>query len=155
MEEFKRLKGFNEIQNKLIKRKRGEKVRYSDEILNEVRENSDIVEVISQYVHLKRSGRNYFGLCPVHNEKSPSYSELILKKSEIEDLENYLWFFTKNWPSLYEIADELENSGELAIGEITVSKDLLNISKEIVGASGKKVDILQSENLDVIVEVIR
>lgn len=54
-----------------------------------------------------------------------------------------------------EIADELENSGELAIGEITVSKDLLNISKEIVGASGKKVDILQSENLDVIVEVIR
>lgn len=54
-----------------------------------------------------------------------------------------------------EIADELENSGELAIGEITVGKDLLNISKEIVGASGKKVDILQSENLDVIVEVIR
>ena len=54
-----------------------------------------------------------------------------------------------------EIADELENSGELAIGDITVGKDLLNISKEIVGASGKKVDILQSENLDVIVEVIR
>ena len=51
--------------------------------------------------------------------------------------------------------NELENSGELAIGEITVGKDLLNISKEIVGASGKKVDILQSENLDVIVEVIR
>ena len=49
-------------------------MRYSDEILNEVRENSDIVEVISQYVHLKRSGRNYFGLCPFHNEKSPSFS---------------------------------------------------------------------------------
>ena len=48
-------------------------MRYSDEILNEVRENSDIVEVISQYVHLKRSGRNYFGLCPFHNEKSPSF----------------------------------------------------------------------------------
>ena len=37
-------------------------MRYNDEILNEVRENNDIVEVISQYVHLKRSGRNYFGL---------------------------------------------------------------------------------------------
>lgn len=49
-------------------------MRYSDEILNEVRENSDIVEVISQYVHLKRSGRSYFGLCPFHNEKSPSFS---------------------------------------------------------------------------------
>ncbi len=49
-------------------------VRYSDEILEEIRENNDIVEVISQYVHLKRSGRNYFGLCPFHNEKSPSFS---------------------------------------------------------------------------------
>lgn len=49
-------------------------MRYSDEILNEVKESNDIVEVISQYVHLKRSGRNYFGLCPFHNEKSPSFS---------------------------------------------------------------------------------
>ena len=42
-------------------------MRYSDEILNEVRENNDIVEVISQYVHLKRSGRNYFGLLQYQN----------------------------------------------------------------------------------------
>ena len=49
-------------------------MRYSDEILNEIKENNDIVEIISQYVHLKRSGRNYFGLCPFHNEKSPSFS---------------------------------------------------------------------------------
>lgn len=49
-------------------------MRYSDEILDEVKSSNDIVEVISQYVHLKRSGRNYFGLCPFHNEKSPSFS---------------------------------------------------------------------------------
>jgi len=49
-------------------------VRYSDEILSNVKDSNDIVEVISQYVHLKRSGRNYFGLCPFHNEKSPSFS---------------------------------------------------------------------------------
>lgn len=48
--------------------------RYSEEILNEVRQSNDIVDVISQYVHLKRSGRNFFGLCPFHNEKSPSFS---------------------------------------------------------------------------------
>ena len=48
--------------------------RYSDEILNEIRQSNDIVDVISQYVHLKRSGRNYFGLCPFHSEKSPSFS---------------------------------------------------------------------------------
>ena len=49
-------------------------LRYSDEIIEEVRQTNDIVDIISQYVHLKRSGRNYFGLCPFHNEKSPSFS---------------------------------------------------------------------------------
>ena len=49
-------------------------VRYSDEIIDEVRQTNDIVDIISQYVHLKRSGRNFFGLCPFHNEKSPSFS---------------------------------------------------------------------------------
>lgn len=49
-------------------------MRYSDEIIEEVKQSNDIVEVISQYVHLKRSGRNFFGLCPFHNEKSPSFS---------------------------------------------------------------------------------
>ena len=48
--------------------------RYSEEIIEEVRQANDIVDVISQYVHLKRSGRNFFGLCPFHNEKSPSFS---------------------------------------------------------------------------------
>ena len=49
-------------------------VQYSDELLNEIKSRNDIVDVISQYVALKRSGRNYFGLCPFHNEKSPSFS---------------------------------------------------------------------------------
>ena len=49
-------------------------MRYSDELLEEVRSRNDIIDVISQYVVLKRSGRNYFGLCPFHNEKSPSFS---------------------------------------------------------------------------------
>ena len=49
-------------------------IRYSDEIIEEVRQNNDIVDIISQYVHLTRKGRNYFGLCPFHTEKSPSFS---------------------------------------------------------------------------------
>ena len=49
-------------------------MRYSEETIEEVRQANDIVDVISQYVHLKRSGRNFFGLCPFHNEKSPSFS---------------------------------------------------------------------------------
>mgnify|MGYP005759055995 FL=1 len=49
-------------------------LRYSDEIIEEIRQNNDVVDIISQYVHLTRKGRNYFGLCPFHNEKSPSFS---------------------------------------------------------------------------------
>lgn len=49
-------------------------IRYSDELIEEVSRSNDIVDVISQYVHLKRKGRNYFGVCPFHNEKSPSFS---------------------------------------------------------------------------------
>lgn len=49
-------------------------VRYSEELIEEIRSNNDIVDVISQYVILKRSGRSFFGLCPFHKEKSPSFS---------------------------------------------------------------------------------
>lgn len=43
-------------------------------MIEEVREKNDIVDVISQYVSLKKKGSSYFGLCPFHNEKSPSFS---------------------------------------------------------------------------------
>lgn len=48
-------------------------MRYSDEIIEEIREKNDIVDVISQHVQLKKKGNTYFGLCPFHNEKSPSF----------------------------------------------------------------------------------
>jgi len=47
---------------------------YGDDIIEEVRSRNDIVDLISSYVPLKRKGSSYFGLCPFHNEKSPSFS---------------------------------------------------------------------------------
>ena len=54
---------------------------------------------------------------PISNEE---YSGKILKKSEIEDLENYLWYFTKNWPSIYEVTNKEGNLELRIVGETTI-----------------------------------
>ena len=54
---------------------------------------------------------------PISNEE---YSEKILKKSEIEDLENYLWYFTKDWASIYEITDQEGNLSLQIVGETAI-----------------------------------
>ncbi len=48
--------------------------RIGDDKIEEIRSRSDIVEVIGAHVRLKRAGRNFVGLCPFHNEKTPSFS---------------------------------------------------------------------------------
>ena len=48
--------------------------RIPQEIINRINDTADIVEIVSKYVDLKQRGRNFFGLCPFHNEKTPSFS---------------------------------------------------------------------------------
>ena len=47
---------------------------YSEDIIEQVRTENDIVDGIGDYLKLQKKGSSYFGLCPFHNEKSPSFS---------------------------------------------------------------------------------
>ena len=47
---------------------------YSEDLVEDIRSSSDIVDVISSYIKLERKGNSFFGLCPFHNEKTPSFS---------------------------------------------------------------------------------
>ncbi|WHI58705.1 DNA primase [Mammaliicoccus lentus] len=49
-------------------------MRIEQETINEIREKNDILDVVSEYVKLEKRGRNYIGLCPFHDEKTPSFS---------------------------------------------------------------------------------
>lgn len=61
--------------NNSMTRNGGERVpRFQDAWLDELRARCDIVDVVSEYVHLQPKGRRYWGLCPFHNEKTPSFS---------------------------------------------------------------------------------
>ena len=46
----------------------------NNEVVNEIRNKTDIVDVISKYVNLTKKGKNYFGICPFHDDHSPSMS---------------------------------------------------------------------------------
>jgi DNA primase len=48
--------------------------RLPEELIDRIKDSSDIVEIVSEYVQLKKNGRNYVGLCPFHNENTPSFS---------------------------------------------------------------------------------
>jgi len=48
--------------------------RIPQETIDRIHDTADILDVVSRYVDLKKRGRNFFGLCPFHNEKTPSFS---------------------------------------------------------------------------------
>ena len=144
----------------IMKRKVSLMVRYSDELIDEIRNKNDIVDVISQYVTLKRSGRNFFGLCPFHNEKSPSFSVSPDKQifhcfgcgvggnvfHFIQKIENISFLDDWRGSSLhvaqikagnqeYRYIDDLR--GGDVFGENTMSKNLFKLVLEMNNAKGK------------------
>lgn len=71
---------------------------FENELIEQIKDANDIVSVVSEHVALKKRGKNYWGCCPFHNEKTPSFS-VALKRVFIialgamhqEMLLNFLW----------------------------------------------------------------
>ncbi|MDU4466190.1 MAG: CHC2 zinc finger domain-containing protein, partial [Veillonella sp.] len=47
---------------------------FENELIEQIKDANDIVSVVSEHVTLKKKGKNYWGCCPFHNEKTPSFS---------------------------------------------------------------------------------
>src|SRR5690625_5196281 len=76
--------------------------RIPDEIVDRVRQANDIVDVIGEFVQLHRQGRNFFGLCPFHDEKTPSFSVT-------QDKQIFYCFGCKKGGNVVSFLMELEN----------------------------------------------
>ena len=114
-----------------------------EEVIEKIKEQNDIVDIISENVRLKKSGRNYIGLCPFHNDKSPSFSvsqeKQIYKCFSCGEAGNVITFIMK-----YKNYTFLEAAKYLA--------DKANISLNIRGnennAVVKKKELLYKVNVD-------
>ena len=118
-------------------------MRISEEIIQKVKEENDIVDVISETVNLKRSGRNYIGLCPFHNDKSPSLSvspdKQIYKCFSCGEAGNVITFVMKQ--KNYNFIEAIKSLAERA-------NIVLHIENSKQSAVSKKKDILYKINVE-------
>ena len=114
-----------------------------EDVIEKIKEQNDIVDIISENVRLKKSGKNYTGLCPFHNDKSPSFSvstdKQIYKCFSCGEAGNVITFVMK-----YKRLTFLEAAKYLA--------DKANIPLEIAGQENNKVsrkkELLYKVNVD-------
>ncbi len=83
----------------------------------EENDNSPMFYLMKAKIEQAKKKSSKYIFVPISNEE---YSEKIYKKSEIEDLINYLWYFTKNWAQIYEVTDKDKNLSIHIVGETAI-----------------------------------
>src|SRR5690625_3040477 len=91
-----------------------------EEMIEKVRKTNDIVDVIGEHVQLKKQGRNYFGLCPFHGEKTPSFS--VTPEKQI-----FYCFGCKKGGNVFTFLMELENYSFIEAVEILAEKSGIDL----------------------------
>ena len=115
---------------------------YSDEIIEEVRERNDIVDVISSYVKLKKTGSNYVGLCPFHNEKTPSFS--VSQRKQM-----YYCFGCGAGGNVFTFLMEYENYTFVEALKFLAERAGMDLPEQQVSSYDKQLKDLRSRILDV------
>ena len=118
---------------------------YPEEIIEEVRSRNDIVDVISGYIKLKKSGNSYFGLCPFHGEKTPSFHV-------IPDRQMYHCFGCGVSGNVYTFVMEYENytfreAVEMLADRAGVALPKMEYSKEAKAEAERKNTLLEINKL--------
>ena len=86
----------------MTKEVNGLATRIPEETVNKIRQETNIADIVSQYVQLKKRGKNYFGFCPFQDEKTPSFSVA-------EEKQLYYCFSCGRGGSVFSFISEVEN----------------------------------------------
>ena len=114
--------------------------RIPDTTINEIRERIDIVDLIGRHLSLKSSGRNFVGLCPFHNEKTPSFN--VNRERQIDDGRVVLVRLTEAGAAAL---DELRCRASAALGALLVELPDSEVASLAVATEtmGRLVTLLQ------------
>ncbi len=115
---------------------------YSDDILDQVRSANDIVDVIGQSVQLKRAGSNYVGLCPFHNEKTPSFS--VSRQKQM-----YYCFGCHKGGNVITFVEEYNNMGFLEAVKFLAERAGIKLPEQELSAGERRSMNERSELLEV------
>lgn len=115
---------------------------YSDDLIEEIRSRNDIVDVISEHVKLKRKGATFFGLCPFHNEKSPSFSVTPSKQM-------YYCFGCGEGGNVYSFIMKYENDTFLEAVQTLAERAGVQLPEQDASPEEKKQAELKSQLLEI------
>ena len=111
-------------------------MKYSREVLEEVRFGNDIVDVVSSYLPLKRAGASFVGLCPFHNEKTPSFSVS-------PDRQMFYCFGCGASGNVYGFVMRIENAGFIDALTLLAERIRYTLPEKSHGADYEKAQALQ------------
>ena len=123
-------------------------MRYSDELIEEVRSKNDILDVVGNYVHLQKRGNTYFGLCPFHNEKTASFSVTPSKQM-------YYCFGCQKGGNVFTFLQEYENYSFQEALTVLAERAGVSLPEVDVSAAERSRDMLRKRMLEVNKEAAR